>query len=80
LKEGTPFPEKNPAGFSLPRDFYCFHAEKLRDTLSLLMPYAVEIRYPDDEFTPTAKDAQEVREAAEEVMSWLREVFSEIFS
>ena len=55
------------------------NAEQLRDALSLLMPYAVEIRYPGDEFTPTEEDAQEARQAAEEVLMWLRAVLPEIF-
>ncbi len=55
------------------------NAEQLRDALSLLMPYAVEIRYPGDEFTPTEDDAKEARQAAEEVLTWLRAVLPEIF-
>ena len=39
-------------------------AEALRDSLSLLMPYAVEVRYPDDLFMPSDQDASEAREAA----------------
>ncbi len=45
-------------------------AEVLRDDLALLMPYAVEIRYPDDYFMPTAEDAKEAREATSHIMSW----------
>jgi HEPN domain-containing protein len=48
-------------------------AEALRDVLALLIPYAVEIRYPDDWFTPSAEDTQEAREAAEAVLNWLQE-------
>ena len=55
------------------------NAEQLRDALSLLMPYAVEIRYPGDEFTPTQEDAREARQAAEEVLTWLRAALPEIF-
>ena len=55
------------------------NAEQLRDALSLLMPYAVEIRYPSDEFTPTEDDAKEARRAAEEVLTWLRAALPEIF-
>ena len=47
-------------------------AEPLRDYLAILMPYAVEIRYPDDWFMPSAKDTQEARDAAEAVMDWLK--------
>ena len=55
------------------------NAEQLRAALSLLMPYAVEIRYPGDEFTPTQEDAREARQAAEEVLTWLRAALPEIF-
>ncbi len=55
-------------------------AEALRDALSLLMPYAVEIRYPDDLFFPSQEDAQEAREAAEEVLSWFQEALPELFA
>lgn len=55
------------------------NAEKLRDALSLLMPYAVEIRYPDEAYEPTEEDAKEARAAAEEVRSWLRASLPEIF-
>ncbi len=48
-------------------------AEELRDLLALLMPYAVEIRYPDDWFIPSAEDTAEAREAAEAVVDWLKE-------
>ena len=34
------------------------NAEQLRDALSLLMPYGVEIRYPGDAFTPTERRCQ----------------------
>ena len=46
-------------------------AERLRDALALLMPYAVEIRYPDDWFMPSEEDAKEAREAANQVLKWL---------
>jgi HEPN domain-containing protein len=47
-------------------------AETLRDDLAVLMPYAVEIRYPDDWFMPSAKDTAEARAAAEAVVGWLK--------
>ena len=47
-------------------------AETLRDDLAVLMPYAVEIRYPDDWFMPSAQDAAEARAAAEAVVEWLK--------
>jgi len=54
-------------------------AEELRDSLALLMPYAVEIRYPDDWFMPTAEDTQEAREAAESVVKWLEDSMLTLF-
>lgn len=54
-------------------------ADDLRDTLALLMPYAVEIRYPDDGFSPSVEDANEAREAAEQVMEWLDTTLPELF-
>ncbi len=56
------------------------NVSKLRIHLSLLMPYAVEIRYPDDGFQPTLQDAQEGRDAAEQVYAWLRAELPVIFS
>lgn len=54
-------------------------AEQLRDVLVLLMPYAVEIRYPDDGHTPAEADAREAREAAKQIFSWLEKASPEIF-
>ncbi|MFQ5640166.1 MAG: HEPN domain-containing protein [bacterium] len=54
-------------------------AEQLRDALAVLMPYAVEIRYPDDWFMPSEQDAKEAREAAGRVLTWLKSVFLEVF-
>ena len=53
-------------------------AERLRDSLALLMPYAVEIRYPDDWFQPSLEDAQEARGAAEQVFIWIQTVLPEV--
>ena len=47
-------------------------AEQLRDALSILVPYAVEIRYPDDWFAPSEEDAHEARGAAGQVLNWLK--------
>lgn len=55
-------------------------AEKLRDALILLTPYAVEIRYPDDYYMPSADDATEARQAAAEIREWLKSHCTEIFS
>jgi len=55
-------------------------AEGLRDDLALLMPYAVEIRYPDDWFMPTEEDTKEAREAVSHVMSWPQNAMPEVCS
>ena len=54
-------------------------ADTLRDSLAILMPYAVEIRYPDDLYMPTEKDALEAREAAEHVLRWFGNALPQIF-
>ena len=54
-------------------------AEKLRDDLVLLMPYAVEVRYPDDFFMPSLQDTREAREAAGNVKRWLENALPEVF-
>jgi len=51
---------------------YCAEAEILRDDLALLMPYAVGVRYPDEFFMPTREDACEARQAAQNVLEWLK--------
>ena len=48
------------------------NAQKLRDPLAVLMPYAVEVRYPDDLYMPTRADAIEARKATEQVRDWLK--------
>ena len=55
-------------------------AERLRNDLSLLMPYAVEIRYPDDWFLPSLQDAREARAAAGRVLIWMKRGNPELFS
>jgi HEPN domain-containing protein len=54
-------------------------AENLRDSLAILMPYAVEIRYPDDWYLPTEEDALEAREAAAQVLKWLKKALPQTF-
>lgn len=49
----------------------CADAETLRDDLASLMPYAVQVRYPDELFIPTDEDAREARRAAQRVLEWL---------
>lgn len=53
-------------------------AEKLRDALAILIPYAVEIRYPDDWYMPSEEDAREARDAADQVLKWLESALPEI--
>jgi len=43
-------------------------AEILGESLAILMPYSVEIRYPDDWYMPAEDDAKEARDAADKVM------------
>ena len=54
-------------------------AEKLRDDLAILMPYAVEIRYPEGWYMPTKADAKEARGAADHVLKWLEQAFPALF-
>ncbi len=54
-------------------------AETLRNELSILMPYAVEIRYPDDWHMPSLYDAKEARDAADKVHLWLKRALPEMF-
>lgn len=54
-------------------------AEQLRDALSILAPYAVEIRYPDDWSMPSEQDAKEARQAAGQVLSWVETASAELF-
>jgi HEPN domain-containing protein len=55
------------------------NAEKLRDHLAILMPYSVEIRYPDNWLMPTEDDAMEARVSADIVMEWLKKALPEVF-
>lgn len=54
-------------------------AEWLRESLLVLMPYAVEVRYPDDTWMPEKSDAMEARRSAQEIYDWLRSMHSELF-
>ena len=54
-------------------------AENLRDSCAILMPYAVEIRYPDDWFMPSMEDAKDARKAADEVLHWFKNSLQELF-
>ena len=52
-------------------------AEALRDSLAVLQPYAIEVRYPDDLFMPTLEDAHEARSAAAAVLLWFEHALPE---
>ena len=46
--------------------------DEIENCCVVLNPYAVEIRYPDDESNPTLEDSKEARQAAESVRNWIR--------
>ncbi len=54
-------------------------AESLRETLAVLNPYSVEIRYPGDELTLTIDQATEARQAAQEVLEWMQFRLGQLF-
>jgi len=43
------------------------------------MPYAVEIRYPDDWYMPSEEDAGEARDAVNKIRQWLQNALPAIF-
>ena len=50
-------------------------AERIREPLVVLQPYAIEVRYPHRDFAPSEEDAREARGAAGEVLKWFEQVF-----
>lgn len=54
-------------------------ADSLRETLAMLNPYSVEIRYPGDAWMPTLDDAKEARQAAQEVFDWMQSRCERLF-
>ena len=54
-------------------------AESLRETLAVLNPYSVEIRYPGDELTLTIDSAIEARQAAQEGLEWVKSRSEQLF-
>ncbi len=54
--------------------------DELRDSLAILMPYAVEVRYPDDWYMPSDEDAKEAREAVNNVLDWIKNALPNIFN
>jgi HEPN domain-containing protein len=53
-------------------------AEALREPLALLMPFAVEIRYPGDAFMPSIQDTHEARQASQQILVWFQSHFDNI--
>lgn len=53
--------------------------DSLREDLAFLTPFAVEIRYPDDDFEPSREGAEFARSAAARVFDWCRGRFPEVF-
>lgn len=43
------------------------------------MPYAIEIRYPDEWYMPTEADDREAKMTVDQVLKWLEHAFSPIF-
>ena len=54
-------------------------AESLRQSLALLNPYSVEVRYPGDAWMPSPEDAAEARQAAQEVYDFVRSKLGDLF-
>ena len=52
--------------------------DELRDSLAILIPYAVEVRYPDDWYMPSDEDAKEAREAVNNVLDWFENALPNI--
>lgn len=49
--------------------------ERLREDLSVLTPYAIAARYPDDDADiPSLEDAREARQCAERIVAWVRAI------
>ena len=54
-------------------------AESLRQSLALLNPYSVEVRYPGDAWMPSPDDAGEARRAAQEIYDFVRSKLGDLF-
>jgi HEPN domain-containing protein len=54
-------------------------ADSLRETLAILNPYSVEVRYPGDAWMPTPGDAREARQAAQKVFDWMESRCERLF-
>ncbi|MDA0837618.1 MAG: HEPN domain-containing protein [Planctomycetota bacterium] len=83
--------DNNLTANEIPLDTVCFHCQQAAEKIlkaylagngapyPFTIPYAVEIRYPDEGFTPAEEDAEEARQAAEGVLRWLEKTLPEIF-
>jgi HEPN domain-containing protein len=47
-------------------------SDQIENSCIILNPYAIEVRYPDNDSNPTTEDCQEARSAAETVRQWAR--------
>lgn len=54
-------------------------ADDLRESLAILNPYSVEVRYPGDAWMPTIEDAKEARQATQEVLEWIQSKLERLF-
>lgn len=58
---------------------YDSSADYLRESLAVLSPYSVEVRYPGDAWLPSIEDAKEARQAAQEVLDWMQSKMERLF-
>jgi len=58
---------------------YDSSADYLRESLAILNPYSVEVRYPGDAWMPSVEDAKEARQAAQEVFDWMQSRIERLF-
>jgi HEPN domain-containing protein len=58
---------------------YDSSAENLRESLAILNPYSIEVRYPGDAWMPTPEDAKEARQAAQQIYDWMQSRLKQLF-
>ena len=58
---------------------YDSSADYLRESLAILNPYSVEVRYPGDAWMPSIEDTKEARQAAQEVLEWMQSKLERLF-
>lgn len=54
-------------------------AENFRESLAILNPYSVEVRYPGDAWMPAPSDAKEARQAVQEIYNWVKSKLGQFF-